>query len=358
MPMASVSGVGGRASKVLLVRHSLQPVDVLALQGFLDGDVRQEKAADDRRAALSEAVRARVLQAAPEAPLVNAPVSPETDAAVQGWSQADRRAARLLLAAEWGDVVAKRGKLEAELNHRRAELDTANEQIAKLEATLPMARQRERDMLSLSSQGFVTHHATQDRTRERIEMEKDLDTARAKRTEYPSAVAEAEQALVFRYETLRTLRDREEQAHPKQQELDQDVAKSAQRSSLATLGSPVTGTVQQLAVHTAGGVVTPAQPLLVVVPDHASVTAEIEVQNQDIGFIRVGQEASFKLESFEFTKYGTLHGTVSSVAADAVVQSDTRSQEERKAIVPARLNLKELSIGSGDSSVVDPRTSF
>jgi hemolysin D len=85
------------------------------------------------------------------------------------------------------------------------------------------------------------------------------------------------------------------------------------------LAAPVAGTVQQLAIHTAGGVVTPAQPLLVIVPDDAPVTAEVVLDNKDVGFVHAGQAAEVKLETFTYTRYGTVPATVKSVSADAVV---------------------------------------
>jgi hypothetical protein len=45
----------------------------------------------------------------------------------------------------------------------------------------------------------------------------------------------------------------------------------------------------QLAIHSVGGVVTSAQPLMVVVPESATVAAEISIANQDIGFVNAGQ---------------------------------------------------------------------
>ena len=68
--------------------------------------------------------------------------------------------------------------------------------------------------------------------------------------------------------------------------------------------------MQQLAVHTVGGVVTPAQALLEVVPLDSRLEIEAMVQNRDIGFVRAGQEAEIKVDTFNFTKYGLLHGTV------------------------------------------------
>jgi len=78
--------------------------------------------------------------------------------------------------------------------------------------------------------------------------------------------------------------------------------------------------VQQLAVHTIGGVVTPAQALLVVVPDNARLSVEAMVNNRDVGFIHPGQPAKIKIETFNFTRYGLIDGVITSVSHDVVTQ--------------------------------------
>ena len=62
--------------------------------------------------------------------------------------------------------------------------------------------------------------------------------------------------------------------------------------------------MQQLVVNTVGGVVQPAQPLMIIVPDNAEAVVEAHILNRDIGFIREGQKVRVKLEAFPFTDYG------------------------------------------------------
>jgi hemolysin D len=100
------------------------------------------------------------------------------------------------------------------------------------------------------------------------------------------------------------------------------------------LTAPVDGTIQQLAVHTIGGVVTPAQALLVIVPADSHLEIEAMVSNCDIGFVRPGQTADIKVDTFNYTRYGLLHGKVESVSADAVT-ADKREQEPNA--LPTRL---------------------
>jgi hemolysin D len=243
------------------------------------------------------------------------------------------------LRAEWSDITAKRARLQAELSRRQAEIDTVKASIAKLQATLPLARQREADFEALARQGFVAGHANQDRTRERIELEQDLATQRARLRETEAALFESRQQLAaFLAETQRALSDRRAEALLKQAQLAQETTKAQQRTELTRLTAPTAGTVQQLAIHTPGGVVTEAQPLMVIVPDDAEVTAEVTIDNKDIGFVSAGQDAAIKLETFPFTKYGTVPAEVTWVTADAV------TDEKKGAIFPATLKLKAHQI--------------
>ena len=180
----------------------------------------------------------------------------------------------------------------------------------------------------------VSVHEAQGKTRERTELEQDLSTQRARLTEAQSALNESNQAkAAWRAEVKRLLHDRSAQAITKRQQLTQENAKADQKERLTLLKAPVAGVVQQLAIHTAGGVVTTAQPLMIVVPESAQVTAEVTVANQDIGFVSARQIATVKLETFPYTKYGTVEGKVTTVTADAV------TDEKKGSFYPAILKL-------------------
>ena len=109
--------------------------------------------------------------------------------------------------------------------------------------------------------------------------------------------------------------------------------KALQRERQTQLKAPVDSVVQQLAIHTTDRVLTSAQPLMNVVPGSPTVTAEITIANQDIGFVNAGQMAEVKLETFPYTKYGTLQAKVDIVTADAV------TDEKKGSYYPATFTL-------------------
>lgn len=91
------------------------------------------------------------------------------------------------------------------------------------------------------------------------------------------------------------------------------------------LRAPIDGTVQQLAVHTVGGVVTPAQALTLVVPRNGGLVVEARVNNHDVGFVHAGQTVEVKVDTFNFTRYGLIEGTVANVSQDAVDSDQKRT---------------------------------
>ena len=152
-----------------------------------------------------------------------------------------------------------------------------------------------------------------------------------------SHLQEAEAAAAAIHETRgqaeaeyrHTLSDELAKAEQKANGLAQDLIKAEQKTRLQLLTAPVDGVVQQLAIHTVGGVVTPAQSLLVLVPSDSRMEIEAMVSNRDIGFVHAGQEAEIKIDTFNFTRYGLLHGQVLSVSQDAVIRDrkEDRSNE-------------------------------
>ncbi|ANP90265.1 hypothetical protein BA011_40380 (plasmid) [Rhizobium leguminosarum] len=141
-----------------------------------------------------------------------------------------------------------------------------------------------------------------------------LDTIEAERAKTREA---------FISDNAQKLADAERQADEKAHQL----VKAQAAIEHMTLTSPIDGVVQALSVTTVGQVVTTGQQMMRIVPDNVSLEIEAYAENKDIGFLREGQEAIIKVESFPFTHYGTLDGTVSRVARDSIPSSDAQTSE-------------------------------
>src|SRR4029079_12337311 len=158
-----------------------------------------------------------------------------------------------------------------------------------------------------------------------------LEIQNSKCREADAAVAALKQTrLKTAAEYRRNFFDELAKAEQKAGGLVQDVIKAEQRTKLQLLAAPVDGVVQQLAVHTVGGVVTPAQTIAVVVPIDSWLEIEAMVSNRDIGFVYAGQEAEVKIDTFNFTRYGLLHGRVLHVSHDAITRDKAQEKSNSK----------------------------
>ena len=109
-----------------------------------------------------------------------------------------------------------------------------------------------------------------------------------------------------------------------QSELEKIERKSAQ----AIINSPIDGYVSQISIRTIGGVLTPAQPIMTIVPANDTLAAECWIANKDIGFVKTGQHAQIKMDTFNFQKFGMLEASVESISPDAIEHDIGNGQKE------------------------------
>jgi hemolysin D len=251
-----------------------------------------------------------------------------------------------LLASQVEEFRSRVAALDAELARRQAELQSTRELVAKLAQTVPIARRRAEDYKGLVAQKFASEHGYLEREQARIEQERDLAFQQSREHELLLTVEESRQRkTAFVAETRRAATDALSAAEKRTALFTQDMVKTEQRAKLMQLASPVDGTVQQLAVHTVGGVVTPAQPLMVVVPKDYSAEVEAMLENKDVGFVKPKQRAEVKIETFPFTRYGTVPATVTFVSQDAV------QDEKRGLVFQARLLLERGTLRVDERTV-------
>jgi membrane fusion protein, hemolysin D len=219
-----------------------------------------------------------------------------------------------------GTFVEYRGKvsaLQAELQKREAELETTREEIAKLQQTAPISRRQANDYKELVEGRYVATHDYLEKERVAIEAEHELAAQKSRAHEIEAAVVEQRRDIdstiaSFRREEWESLNSAEQSAT----QTRDDETKADARERLTELRTPVAGVVQQLNVHTVGGVVTSAQFVMEIVPDD-TLEVEARVSNKDIGFVNPGQSAVVKIATFPYTRFGYLTGTVLKVSNDA-----------------------------------------
>ena len=252
---------------------------------------------------------------------------------------------RQLLIDQVNEEGAKLATLDREGAEKAAERDTAQATIDKLAAEIPLQQQRVQMRQTLFEKGLELKILYLQEEQDLVANQKEVLVQQSHKNEAAAALqALVDQRVQTVSEYQRGLADDLVKADAKAAGLEQDLIKATRKTGLQRLAAPVAGTVQQLAVHTVGGVVTPAQALLVVVPSDSHLEIEAMVSNRDIGFVHPRQRADIKVETFNYTRYGLLHGEVESVSADAVTP-DKRDEDPNAR--PAGLDKDAASTDTG-----------
>ncbi|MCW2318234.1 HlyD family type I secretion membrane fusion protein [Rhodoblastus acidophilus] len=233
-------------------------------------------------------------------------------------------------AADRANRQARLAAADREIAGKRSEQASLDAELAKIDATLPMTMERAniRKYTFEKGVGSKLDYLNAAQQKAELENERKVTAAKASATEAALQAAIAARAQIAA-ETERDWRSDLQKAMRDRAEAQSELAKAERRTGLTSVTAPIEGVVQDLAVHTEGGVVQAGQQLLRVSPTDGALVIEAVVENKDAGFVRVGQEAEIKVEAFPFTRYGFLHGRVASIARDAT--SDPEEQQSRGA---------------------------
>ena len=287
-----------------------------------------DRASNEYRAAKVEAARLRALIAG----------NPTFDAPSDGDPQYVLLQGQLLQ-DQLAEYEARAASARHLIDQRKAGLDQTRENIHRLEATVPMETERANTFKELLSHGAVTKMDFLQAEGQRIDKTQELAGQRKKLVQDHAALAEARKNYwVLVSEFQQTKQVELSTTETKVASLVQEVTKAGQKADFQRLTAPIDGVVQQLAVHTVGGVVTPAQNLLMVIPQDHPVEVEAQVENKDVGFVKNGHIVEIKVETFPFTLYGIIPGKVLSMSDDAV------PIEKVGLIYPARVSMDRSTI--------------
>ena len=236
---------------------------------------------------------------------------------------------RQFLVAQVAEHRAKIAALDGQRAQKEAELGTISATVDKLDAVIPTIEERVNIRKALSEysnrlQYFEVLQQLTESQQERLVQKSHLKEAKA------AVAAIIETRGQTNAEYRRTIFGELTEAERKAAGFAADLSKAEQRTKLQQLTAPVSGIVQQLSVHTVGGVVTPAQSLAVVVPSDSQLEIEAMVSNRDVGFVHAGDGVEIKVDTFDFTRYGLLHGKVLSISSDAIVRDNSADQSKEK----------------------------
>ena len=300
--------------------------DVLIELDSSGSDAEHDKAVDAVAQAKLQVARSRAMIEAVEK--LRAPQL----GAVAGVTSAQWQAATWQLEGQYKDFYAKLNRLDGE--------------IARYAEALPLASQRAEDYKALMADNTVSRHAWLEKEQAKVDLQGQLSEAKSQRSAWiAQARKEAHDALLEGQKIIAAG--------------VQDQRRAGEHSKLLKLTAPIDGTVQQLNVHTVGGVVPAAQPLMQIVPKDNIVEVEAFLDNKDVGFVMAGQDAEVKIDAFDYTKYGTIKATVRHVSQDAI-QDDKKGWIYSAKVVLSKNTVfvdgKDMPLSAGMSVNVEIKT--
>lgn len=244
-----------------------------------------------------------------------------------------------VLRSQWREYKDRLNALLVEKHKRQAEYAVAEQQEEKLTMILPIITLRRDSEKILVDKKLFPKQQYLETEEERLAVLYDLKSQRNRGIELQQSITGIDvETRHVRSEFSKSNLEKLEEVEHKMQNIEQELIKARTRQKAQHLAAPVSGVVQQLAVHTVGGIVTPAQELMIIVPQSAQLEIEAYIENKDIGFVYEGQLAAIKLDAFPFTKYGTLDGKIIDLSDDSV------TDEDKGFIYKARVSLKQTAM--------------
>lgn len=239
------------------------------------------------------------------------------------------------------------GEKEKALREAEATLQGFKEERKRLESLHRLASEEEKRQQALVAIGALAENRYREKMKERLQTEKELEFKGAQVEEGAWKVQRVREEMEtfrnsFRERLLAELSGNLQGRNT----LESEVNSIHFRKQKRQIASPVSGTVHQLHVKTVGGVVTPAQPVVSVVPENTPIVANILVVNRDIGYVRQGQGCVVKVDTYDFQKYGTVEGTVETVSPFNVENRESTSDG-----YPVFVNLAALELRAKDGTV-------
>ncbi|WP_138472348.1 HlyD family type I secretion periplasmic adaptor subunit [Poseidonocella sp. HB161398] len=250
------------------------------------------------------------------------------------------------LRSDLAAFLAQRASIEAERARLGSARASAAAELAKSEEILPLIRDREASSGQLFAQGLTSRPQYQQIRAGLIEAVHDLAIRRNRLAEAETALAAIDKELAFLVaDRLRQSVAALTEAETAIDQIELALQRAEARKARQVLRAPVAGTVQELTVRTVGGVVQPADALMVIVADDAALEVRASLLNRDMGRLAEGQAVEIKLDAFNFTRYGTVPGRLRTISQDAV------EREGLGLVYDARIALEATAI-QADERVV------
>lgn len=220
--------------------------------------------------------------------------------------------------------LSQRGQLELQVAQLREEVGGLGFQAAALEDELALAREERARLGELAQKGLVETTRLNAADRELARMLGSQGELLASTARANARISEVELQILAIDEIGYTEAQRElRSVEASIAELQDRLAAVDDRLARTQIRSPVDGTINELSVTTLGGVISPAERLMTIVPEDAKLKIEFNVAVSDIDQVELGQDVKLRFSAFNQRTTPEIEGLVSRVSAAATSDPDS-----------------------------------
>lgn len=216
-------------------------------------------------------------------------------------------------------LEARTEKLSATLNSFDAQVKQKQSELSGARRTLALVEEERKVILTLVDKG----------------LEPKLEAVRAEKS-YAESISQVNTILaaIEEIQDKKSIAVQENKANVLQElaeanlelsKLEKALSVAADKTDRTIIRAPVDGIVNRVLVSTIGGVLKAGEPLIEIVPLNSALVFESKVTPMDIGYVLPGQQGIIKLNTYDFSIYGSLSGTVEVVGSDSVEEKDGQS---------------------------------
>ena len=210
--------------------------------------------------------------------------------------------------------------LEGNIERSKKQKETVEADINRLNKILPSMQERLDKKRILADQGLMARLSFMEQEEQLTNVKEERNIQTKKKGETEQEIASAEQALEqYKADFAKQISEEYTVNKEKLISYGHEMTKYQEVLKRTIVKAPLNGYVQQLVYHTIGGVIEGAKPIMNIVPEDYQLEADVMILNKDIGFVHTGQEVEVKIDSFPFTKYGTIKGEVRNISGDAIM---------------------------------------
>ena len=234
--------------------------------------------------------------------------SKNRDEALQSSLQAERLAS----------FQARMQRLDEGIGRLKAMLATNESDIAAQEARMKSLLEIEAMNEELTRQNFQSKLRLLEIRERRQEVEREMVSTRNRTHEMKKQLSEAEAEKVsFSKEWRQKSTEELVAVRRERNTVAEQVNKAERRSRLIELVAPADAVVLEVAAKSTGSVIRESEQLFVLVPLGVALEAEIQIDSQDIGFVKLTDPVRLKIDAFPFQKHGLIKSRLDKLGQDA-----------------------------------------